>query len=195
MNWGFLFFFNSILLGIGLAIDAFSVSIANAIADPTMKRNRMCLIAGTFAFFQIIMPLIGWLCVHTIAEYFTAFQTFIPYIALALLLYIGGKMLYEAFKGEEEEEQVGKLSFGTLMIQGVATSIDALSVGFAIADYVPSEALGASLIIGIVTFFICIFGLLIGKTVGNKFSSKASILGGVILIAIGIEIFIKGVFF
>lgn len=195
MNWGFLFFFNSILLGIGLAIDAFSVSIANAIADPKMKRNRMCLIAGTFAFFQIIMPLIGWLCVHTIAEYFTSFQTFIPYIALILLLYIGGKMLYEAFKGEAEEEQVGKLSFGTLMVQGVATSIDALSVGFAIADYVPMEALSASIIIGIVTFGICMFGLLIGKTVGNKFSSKASILGGVILIAIGIEIFIKGVFF
>ncbi|MBQ0071832.1 MAG: manganese efflux pump [Spirochaetales bacterium] len=195
MNWGFLFFFNSILLGVGLAIDAFSVSIANAIADPKMKRTRMCLIAGTFCFFQIIMPLIGWFCVHEVVEYFKAFQPFIPYIALLLLLYIGGKMLIEAIKGGEEEEEVGKLSFSTLMVQGVATSIDALSVGFAIADYQGAEALVASLLIGVVTFFICMGGLIIGKTVGNKFSSKASILGGVILILIGIEVFIKGVFF
>ena len=95
MALGLAFFLNSILFGVGLAMDAFSVSVANAIADPTMRARERLRIAGCFALFQILMPLIGWLCVRTIAESFTAFQKFIPWIALGLLLYIGGKMLLE----------------------------------------------------------------------------------------------------
>lgn len=191
----FMFIMNSVLLGVGLAMDAFSVSIANALNETKMKASRMCIIAGTFAFFQIIMPLIGWLCVHTIVETFQAFEKFIPWIALALLGYIGGSMLIEGIKNEdEEEEEKPGVGFNALMVQGVATSIDALSVGFTIADYDAMTALICSLIIGIVTFVICMVGLVIGKTVGNKINNKASILGGVILIGIGLEIFIKGVF-
>lgn len=189
----FMFLLNSILLGVGLAMDAFSVSIANALNETKMKASRMCLIAGTFAFFQIIMPLIGWLCVHTIVETFQAFEKFIPWIALALLGYIGGSMLIEGIKNENEEEEKPGVGFKALMIQGVATSIDALSVGFTIADYDAMTALICSLIIGVVTFIICMVGLVIGKTVGNKINNKASILGGIILIGIGLEIFIKGV--
>lgn len=194
MSINALFILNSVLFGIGLAMDAFSVSMANGLNEPKMKKSRMCLIAGTFCIYQIIMPLIGWLCVHTIAERFKAFQKFIPFIALILLLYIGGKMLIEGIRNKDsqnkEETAVG---FGELMIQGIATSIDALSVGFTIAEYGISEALVESLIIGAVTFIICIGGLLIGKRFGTKLAGKASILGGVILIAIGLEIFIKGV--
>ena len=80
--WNFRFFFNSILLGVGLAMDAFSVSMANGLNEPTMKKNRMSMIAGVFAFFQFLMPMIGWICVHTIVQYFQMFEKFIPWIAL-----------------------------------------------------------------------------------------------------------------
>ena len=134
MEWSFLFFLNSALLGVGLAMDAFSVSMANGLHDPGMSRKRMCIIAGTFGVFQAVMPMTGWVCVHTIVEMFSSFETFIPWIALALLGYIGGKMLIDGIRGEETEEAAA-LSAGALFMQGVATSIDALSVGFTIAEY------------------------------------------------------------
>ena len=195
MDWRLLFL-NSILLGFGLALDAFSVSVADAMANPNMKSGKKISIALTFAVFQTLMPLVGWFCVRTIADKFTIFQKAVPYIALILLAYIGIKMIIESRKGgEEENEGVAALTFATLIIQGVATSIDALSVGFAIADYSSLEALVSTLIIGITTFIICIFGLELGKKVGKAFSDKATLFGGCILIIIGLEIFIKGVFF
>lgn len=196
MEWSLVFFFNSILLGVGLAMDAFSVSLANGLHEPAMKTRRMCKIAGVFAFFQALMPMVGWICVHSIVQWFHAFEKFIPWIALALLLFIGGHMLMEGLKHENEEneknEQMG-VGFAVLMVQGVATSIDALSVGFTIAEYGLLMALVCSLIIAAVTFVICMAGLIIGKKFGTKLSDKASILGGVILIIIGLEIFITGV--
>lgn len=195
MNFSLSFFLNSILLGVGLAMDAFSVSLANGLHDTKMKISRMTLIAGTFAVFQAAMPMIGWICIHTIAQYFSAFEKMIPWIALLLLLLIGGKMLLEGIRGEEEEEEVKSLSLGALMVQGVATSIDALSVGFTIADYGVLMAVVCALLIAVVTFIICMVGLKIGKKVGTKLSGKTNILGGLILIGIGIEIFVKGVFF
>ena len=193
MEWNLLFVFNSVLLGIGLAMDAFSVSMANGLNEPGMNRKKMCGIAGVFAFFQALMPMIGWICVHTIVQYFQMFEKFIPWIALFLLLYIGGSMLIEGIKGGEEEELKG-VGFKALLIQGIATSIDALSVGFTIADYGFMMAFVCSVIIAVVTFFICMGGLQIGKTVGTKLSNKAAILGGAILIFIGLEIFVTGVF-
>ena len=135
MDWNFLFFMNSALLGVGLAMDAFSVSLANGMNEKKMKKSRMAYIAGVYAFFQFLMPMVGWICVHTIVQLFGQFQKCIPWIALILLLYIGGSMIWESVKGEEEIEEVKKLSFAVLMLQGIATSIDALSVGFTIADY------------------------------------------------------------
>ena len=193
MEWSFVFFLNSALLGVGLAMDAFSVSLANGLHDPHMSRRRGAIIAGTFGVFQAVMPMAGWLCVHTIVELFSAFERFVPWIALALLGYIGGKMLMEGIKGEEAEE-AAELSAGALFVQGVATSIDALSVGFTISEYGWLMALVCSLIVATVTFFICEAGLSLGKKFGTKLSGKASILGGVILIGIGLEIFISGVF-
>lgn len=194
MEFSFSFFINSILFGIGLAMDAFSVSMANGLNEPKMKKGKIMLIAGMFSGFQIIMPLIGWICIRTVAQRFEAFQKLIPWIALILLLYIGGKMLIEGIrkKGADEQTAVG---LAALTVQGIATSIDALSVGFTIADYTAAAAVTEAVIIGIVTFGICVGGVLIGKKFGTALSDKASVLGGVILIAIGLEIFIKGVFF
>ena len=182
--------FNSLLLGVGLAMDAFSVSLADGLNEPRMSARRMSAIAGTFAFFQALMPLLGWLAVHTVVQMFTKFQVLIPWIALGLLGYIGGHMIREALENKEEEELEG-VSKGALFVQGIATSIDALSVGFTISEYPAADALICALIIGAVTFVICIAGLAIGKKTGTKLAGKASIVGGIILIAIGLEIFIS----
>ena len=190
MNLSLSFFIQSISTGVGLAMDAFSVSLTDGLSEPKMKQKKMLTVAGLFALFQAAMPLAGWFCVHTLVSYFNAFEPFIPWIALALLAYIGGKMLYEGIKCEGEECKLVRLGFGTLLIQGVATSIDALSVGFTIAEYNFLEALLSCLIIGAVTFLICFIGIIIGKRVGTTLSSKASVFGGVILILIGLEIFI-----
>ena len=199
----------SILLGAGLAMDAFSVSLADGLGEKELSAGRVLTIAGTFAVFQFAMPVAGWLLVHTATERFTAFQAFIPWIALVLLLYIGGKMLIEGIREnrrmagadrarDAEDETVSHdahLSAGDLLVQGVATSIDALSVGFTIAAYSAGQAVMSSLIIGVVTLFICIAGLYLGRSIGTRLAGKASVLGGVILIAIGIEIWARGVFF
>ena len=182
----------SLLLGVGLAMDAFSVSLANGLNEPCMRQRKICGIAGMFAFFQALMPMLGWICVHTIVQYFRAFETLIPWIALGLLGFIGGKMLIEGIRSKGEECDKPGLGFGALFVQGVATSIDALSVGFTIADYGFLQALVSALIIAAVTFLICYAGILIGRKAGTKLAGKAGILGGVILIAIGIEIFISG---
>ena len=190
MNLDFVFFFNSILLGIGLAMDAFSVSLANGLNEPKMKGAKMCSVAGMFAFFQALMPLIGWVCIHTIVQYFRFFETMIPWIALILQCYIGGKMLLEGIQNKNSCEENPAVCFYALIMQGIATSIDALSVGFTIADYDLLMALAAAGIIAAVTFVICMGGLYIGKKAGTKLAGKAGILGGAILIIIGLEIFI-----
>ena len=217
MHYDILFFVNSILLGVGLAMDAFSVSVTNGIVEPDMKNSRRNLIAGTYAFFQFIMPVIGWIAVHTIIGYFNALEKFTPVIALILLLFIGIKMIVEAVKdrksevtpdagtdtevraqagaGSDGKSNVAVLTARMLIIQGIATSIDALSVGVTFAEYDLVMALVASLIIAVVTYGICIVGLHIGRKVGERFSDKASIIGGCILIFIGLEIFFRGVIF
>ncbi len=193
MEWSLLFFTNSIFLGAGLAMDAFSVSLANGLNEPDMKKKKMSQIAGVFAFFQALMPMIGWLSVHTAVRYFKAFEKFIPWIALALLLLIGGEMAAEGLKNEDAGAEKPKVGLRALLIQGVATSIDALSVGFMIAGYDLKMAVSCSLIIAAMTFVICAAGLVIGKKFGTRLSGKATLLGGIILIVIGLEIFLTGV--
>ena len=194
MNLGWEFFFLSIMLGVGLAMDAFSVSLANGLNEPKMKLGKMTGIAGMFAFFQALMPMIGWVCIRTVVQYFKAFEQFIPWIALALLGYIGTKMLIDGIRCPECDEECRAVTFVGLIIQGVATSIDALSVGFAIEEYHFAEALISALVIAAVTFVICMGGIYLGRKFGTKLAGKASILGGAILLFIGLEIFITGVF-
>ena len=193
MELNFNFFFQSIALGIGLAMDAFSVSMANGIREAKMSGRKMCGIAGIFAFFQGLMPMLGWLCIHTIVQYFQAFQAWIPWIALGLLGFIGSKMLYEGIKSQSCPVVPAALGIGALLVQGVATSIDALSVGFTIAEYDALMAFVCCVLIAAVTFFICLGGLRLGKTFGTRLAGRASVLGGVILIFIGIEIFVTGI--
>ena len=194
MELGFTFFFNSILLGVGLAMDAFSVSLANGLNEPKMKQGKMLGVAGIFSGFQFAMPMIGWICVSTIAQYFEAFEKCIPWIALVLLCYIGGKMLYEGIKGEEDEDEKPGVGFIALLVQGIATSIDALSAGLDMREYNLTEALVSVAIISAVTFVICMGGLFIGRKSGTALADKAGILGGAILIFIGLEIFITSWF-
>ena len=194
----FLFFFNSILIGIGLAMDAFSVSLANGLNEPGMPKPKMLGVAGIFGIFQGILPLIGWFCVHSIASAFSVFEKFIPWIALALLGYIGGKMLKEGIDEYKCRKGGGgdscpvpqQLTLSALLIQGVATSIDALSVGFTISDYNLLQSIVCALLIAAVTFVICFAGIMLGKKFGTALAGKSSIFGGAILIFIGLEIFI-----
>lgn len=198
MRLTLLFFLNSALLGAGLAMDAFSVSLANGLAEPHMRRRRMAAIAGVYAFFQFLMPMIGWFLVHSAVEVFKSAEPFIPWIALILLCWIGGKMLIEGIRARDggpseaaEGKKTGALTPWTLFVQGVATSIDALSVGFTIASYDWRAALCASLVIAAVTFILCLGGVRLGRHFGTKLAGRASVLGGCILIAIGIEILVK----
>lgn len=193
MNFNISFVITSIMMGVGLAMDAFSVSMANGLNEPDMKARKMLLIAGVFGGFQALMQLIGWVCVHTVVQYFKVFEKFIPWIAFALLLYIGGKMLIEGIKNQDNDETSG-VGLGALLVQGIATSIDALSEGFVIAEYNWQAAIAAALIIAAVTFVICVFGVFIGKKFGTVLSNKAQIFGGIVLIIIGVEIFVTGIF-
>ena len=163
----------------------------------------MCRVAGTYAGYQFAMPMIGWFCVHAVAEQFETFRKFIPWIALLLLALIGGKMLAEGIRSvrsgksaeaeEAQRKQEACLGFGTLMVQGIATSIDALSVGFTISDYGTMMAAVCSFLIAVTTFVLCMAGLKFGKKFGERLADKATIFGGLLLIAIGVEIFVKGV--
>lgn len=194
MKYDVLFFAQSALLGLGLAMDAFSVSLADGLHEPDMKKGKACLVAGTFGLFQFAMPMIGWLLVHTMVEQFKAFEKAIPYIALVLLCFIGGKMIYDGIKnGAEDDTKEVKTGILGLLIQGVATSIDALSVGFTIGEYDVFMALTASAVIAAVTFGVCVAGVFIGRKFGLKFREKATIAGGIILVVIGIEIFVRGI--
>lgn len=189
-----MFFVKNALLGIGLAMDAFSVSLANGLNNPKMKKSYMCLIALVFGVFQGLMPLLGWVCVHTVMQYFKALEHMIPWIALGLLAYIGIEMILEGVRKNKDEEEGGKLSARLVVVQGVATSIDALSVGFTIASYSAGNAILAALLIATITFVICLGGIVIGKRFGTKLSEKASVFGGIILLIVGLEIFITGIF-
>ena len=214
----------SLGLGVGLAMDACAVSMTNGLNEPQMKFGKAALIAAMFGFFQALMPMIGWVCVSLVATSFEKFTKFIPYIALVLLAIIGGKMLYDGIKDTRAEKTTSqnkenetntettkntenkteitgrRLTFGVLIVQAIATSIDALSTGFSLASEnmagnVWWKAMISAGIIAVVTFAICIVAVHLGKKFGNKLGNKAQILGGVILIAIGFEIFITGVFF
>lgn len=181
-------------LGFGLAMDAFSVSLANGLHEPKMKIRRVLLIAGTFAVFQGIMPMIGWVLVKTVFNYFEALSFLIPWIAFGLLGYIGGKMIFDGIKcRESEDEDCGKLTFGLLMVQGIATSIDAMSGGVTMAAeaYNFGDVALSVAIITAMTMVICIAGIYLGKVFGTKLANKASIFGGSILLIIGIIILVK----
>jgi putative Mn2+ efflux pump MntP len=157
----------------------------------------MLLIAGTFAFFQAAMPLAGWFLVTRLIDVFNVLSPAVPYVALALLSFIGGKMIFDALRPSDDEEKDctgAALTIPALLLQGLATSIDALSVGLTISHLTFPYALLEAGIIAAVTLAICLIGIVLGKKFGTHLGKKANILGGVILIAIGFEILISSFF-
>ena len=181
----------SIFLGIGLAMDACAVSMANGLKEPKMRISKTLFIAFMFGLFQGAMPLIGYLVG---SQVLTKIEWIIPWAALGILGFLGGKMIYDGIKGEDEADDKS-LTLKVILIQAFATSIDALSVGFTISDYKLSEALVCVGLVALITFAICVGAVFIGKKFGTKLGNKAILIGGIILIAIGIEIFISGMFF
>ena len=193
-----------ILIGIGLSMDAVAVSVSNGIADSKMKWRKILLIAGAFGIFQGIMPFLGYLLGSVFARFISMIA---PYLAFALLGFIGGKMIIEAIRDmknpdketlEEEGKAKEKLTIGILLIQAVATSIDAFAVGVNMACY---ESCGnmsiavwlACIIIACITFILCTVAVLVGKKTGDVFSDKATLVGGIILVVIGIKMLIEGI--
>lgn len=190
--------FTSLALGVGLSMDACAVSMSNGLNEPQMKIGKALGIAGMFGFFQGLMPMIGWLCVSLVVESFRQFEPWIPYIALVLLVIIGGKMLFDGCKKSDDNDKSRKLTFVGLLLQALATSIDALSTGFSLVDIAGTVwwmALLSAGIIAFITFGICFGSVFLGKKFGMRLGKKAQILGGCILIFIGLEIFVTGVFF
>ncbi|MBE7015637.1 MAG: manganese efflux pump [Ruminococcaceae bacterium] len=180
-----------ILVGIGLAMDAFSVSVSEGIILKKPTLGQSAKIALFFGAFQFIMPCAGYLLGSAFAHYITAFA---HYIAFVLLGFIGGKMIYEAVYEKEDGEIKNPLSFNTLLVLAIATSIDALAVGVTFAT-VHTPVVFASAIIGIVTYAISFCGVYIGSKCGNLLGNKAEILGGMVLIGIGTKILIEHLFF
>ena len=176
-------------IAVGLAMDAFSVSLAGGAA---LKKDiaKTALLTGLmFGFFQFAMPVIGWIVGAPVSSIINPFGY---WIVVALFFFIGGKMIYDAVKGEEEG--VSLIGFKVLTLLAIATSIDALAVGFSLSFF-SLNIIVSILIIGIVTFIISTIGLKIGKIIGNKFKSIAEFLGGIILLAIGIKILIEHTYF
>lgn len=189
---------NIILIGIGLAMDAFAVTVAKSLSLKDIKLKETLTMAGLFGLFQGGMPLLGWLAGIKFEAYITSID---HWIAFLLLGFIGGKMLYEAFGDEKDDEQADKevavssvkknrLSMKTLLFLAVATSIDALAVGVSFA-FLNVSIIPAVIIIGLTTFILCIGAVYIGKLFGAMIQKKAEILGGIILILIGLKILLE----
>lgn len=191
---------SGLLLGLGLTMDAAAVSMSNGLEEPKMKPIKMFYIALLYGVFQGVMPLLGYFFGHLLFENFSFIKDYhlIPIVALIILLILGSKMIIDGIKEIKkpaEEREIKKIGFKLLIIQAIATSIDALSTGLSFADYQIHEAVIVVSLITLVTFIACIISLLIGKKFGDKLGSKAVIIGGIILIAIGIEIFVTGIWF
>ena len=181
--------FQGFLIAICVASDAFTVSTANGMSHTKMKKSNIFFISITFAFFQCIMPLLGFFVGRKL---FANFQIYIPYISMLILCVLGCKMIFDSFdKNNKNEKQIKTLSSGVIILQAIATSIDALSVGLALTTLETYMALIYSIIIFFVTFILSLIGIYIGKKFGTKFEKIATIFAGIILIVIGLSILIR----
>ena len=210
------------LLGVALAMDACAVGMTDGMTNPKIPFWRAFLIGGAFGFFQFLMPLIGYYITGIVAEAFMAtFEKIAAWISFVLLAFLGGKMLWESIRatvaaraekrgrsaksagacpcsGENAvKKECADLSVGGLLMQSVATSIDALAVGVTlqvakIQGGLALGAWGASGLIGIITLALSLAAVYLGKLIGNKLADKAGIFGGVVLLGIGIKILIEG---
>lgn len=186
-----------ILTGISLSMDAFAISVTNGLTVKGFKLRHALIMAAYFGAFQFLMPLVGSFLAGTVSDYISAVG---PYISFALLAFIGGRMLIGAFKSDpqESEETDGMLNMrpAKLLALAVATSIDALAVGVAMG-FDPNYAgdmplLPACLVIGAVTFIICVGGGMLGRYIPHMSGKKAEAVGGAVLVGIGIKLLIEG---
>ena len=185
-------FIEIFLIGVGLSMDAFAVSICKGLSMKKIKKKDVFIIALFFGGFQALMPFIGWFLGKGFESYITSIDHWIAFILLGI---IGGKMLIDGIKAEDDEETGEfKLHLKELFLLAIATSIDALAVGITFAFFKVS-ILSAISIIGIITFILCVIGVKIGNVFGEKYKSKAEIIGGIILILIGFKILIEHLFF
>jgi manganese efflux pump family protein len=181
-----------IFLALALAMDAFAVSISSGITIGKMRLHHSLRIAGFFGFFQAVMPLLGWSVGRNAADLIRAYD---HWVAFGLLAIIGGKMIYESFKLEEESSaKADPLNLYVLFTLAVATSIDAAAVGVSLS-LLDVKIIFPSIIIGIITFFVSMAGTWLGQSFGDFFGEKIEVAGGVVLIGIGAKILIQHLFF
>lgn len=197
-----------ILIGIALSMDAVAVGMTNGMTDSKMKIRKMLLIAFAFGAFQFLMPVLGYYCSYAFAEFVSKIA---PWLSFVLLGFLGGKMIFDfvkelkAAKSEQSEKEETttesetkpvKLGLGKLFVQAVATSIDALAVGVTLlaaetSKGLPFHVLLCALVIGVITFSLSFGAVFAGKRVGNRFADKATLVGGLILVGIGLKILIE----
>ncbi len=182
-------FFSILVIAVGLAMDAFAVSVASGVAIKQMGLRQTLTIAASFAIFQALMPIVGWLAGLSFRDYIAAYD---HWIAFGLLAGIGIKMIYEAYQLEEDEDIEPSMSGGRLLLLSIATSIDALAVGLSFS-VLNVTIIAPALIIGFVTGGISHAGIILGRKVGHLFEGKIEIIGGVILILIGLKILLENV--
>ena len=185
-------FLNAFLLGCALAMDAFAVSIATGISDNEISKGRVFALSGTFGAFQMLMPLAGWAIVSVSVKLISVVGRAVPWIAAIVLIALGIKMIVGSFGSGGEGTAVRPGVAGALYA-GLMTSVDALSIGPSMADLTIVPVLVESLIIGVVTFGICLFGFFAGRKIGEKTGRYSGLVGGIILIIVGIRLFISGV--
>jgi putative Mn2+ efflux pump MntP len=183
--------FTVLVLAIGLSMDSFAVSVSCGLAEQNVSFTHAMKIAFSFAFFQGMLPIVGWLMGTSIKIYV---ENIDHWIAFFLLAYLGGKMIYEGLTMPADKKESDIYSFRHIMTLSIATSIDALVVGFSYALAATEKIFGGALVIGGVTFFFSMLGIRIGKDVGGRFGSKVEILGGLILIGLGFKILIEHIY-
>lgn len=189
---------NSFILGLGLAMDAFSICVANTMDDKYNNNVKTVIMPLIFGFFQFLMPLIGYLFVNVLSDNISIINNCIHIISFLVLSYIGIKMIYESIVDKKKDikdtqdtqDTQDNSSFKLILIQGLITSIDALSAGFAFSSYNIQSAIIASVVIGVVTFIMCVMGANIGRKIGKILIDNAKIYGGIILILIGLRIYL-----
>ncbi len=192
MNGWLSFIISSILFGLGLAVDAFLISLAGGVNEPNAKRGKILASALVFALFQLAAPLIGRLCVRTVAERFLFFKECLSGIALAVLLFLGIKMLVEGLRQNNKDEEKPKSGIGALLLRAAVSSVDALSMGFTIAEYSLWTAVAGAGIIAAITFIAYTAGFFIGRKFGTRLADKAMVIGGILFIVMALEVFIRG---
>ena len=180
-------FFNAVVLGITLAMDAFSISVSKALVSNKKNALDGVKLGAVFGIFQAFMPLLGYLIG---ASFYSLIKNYFGVVSFVILAYLGGKMVYDYFKGEEQT-LCRDIQVKELLVLGVATSIDALAAGFCFGSATLPQTLISCLIIGLITFIICFFGYILGSALSEKIGNKSTLFGGIILILLGVKILIE----